>query len=166
MHTARSGCGDDVCGDRGGHAADPGNRDPSGRGGAVIVGGADSLCDPESLARLARTNRLLGGNNSDGMIPGEGAGFGMIVGPDVALVEDARPLELLGVSIARERQHFMQAEPNVSEALTSAFRHLRTHTRAGGRHVDHLLSCQTGELFWAAEFTRAYLRNGLLLPES
>jgi 3-oxoacyl-[acyl-carrier-protein] synthase-1 len=31
--------------------------------------------------------------------------------------------------------------------------------------VDHILSCQTGETFWAQEFNHAYLRNAPLMPE-
>ncbi|HYO68749.1 MAG TPA: hypothetical protein VEU33_21980 [Archangium sp.] len=53
----------------------------------------------------------------------------------------------------------------MAEGLTNAFRQLRLHPLTGARRVDHILSCQTGETFWAQEFNYAYLRNAALMPE-
>jgi hypothetical protein len=60
---------------------------------------------------------------------------------------------------------FIQQKPNLAEGLTEAFHQLRRHPVAGTRRVHHILSCQTGENFWAQEFNYAYLRNASLMPE-
>ena len=137
----------------------------TGKHEAVVVGAVDSWCDGHSLKHLATKNRILGGSNGDGLIPGEAAGFTLLVAPEVSLPPTTPVLRLLGVSLAQEQYHFLQTEPNLASGLTSAFRQLADLPLIGGRRVDHLLSCQTGESFWGEEFARAYLRNASLMPE-
>lgn len=137
----------------------------SGRARAVLVGGVDSWCDPVSLAYLAAAKRVLGEENSDGLIPGEGAGFALVVPAAMKIPEELDALRLLAVAIGREQRHFLQNEPNLAKGLAGVFRCLRTDARAGSRRADLVLSCQTGESYWAEEFSRAYLRNAALMPE-
>ncbi|RYZ43558.1 MAG: 3-oxoacyl-ACP synthase [Myxococcaceae bacterium] len=132
----------------------------------VLVGGVDSMCDRVSLAHQARMGRSLGPGTRDGTLPGEGAGFFLLT-----TVEASRQRRwvaqgrVVGCSLAREPHSFLQREPNRAEGLTDAFRQLRCDPVAGVRRVDHILSCQTGETFWAQEFNSAYLRNASLMPE-
>jgi 3-oxoacyl-[acyl-carrier-protein] synthase-1 len=138
----------------------------SGRADTVLVGAVDSFCDEASLEYLLDQNRLLGPDSSDGLIPGEGAGFVLLgrSGPNRLGGSDP-PVRVLGCALAREPHHFLQSEPNLAEGLTKVFRQLRKHPATGTRRVDYLLSCQTGETFWAQEFVKAYLRNEPLFPE-
>lgn len=137
----------------------------TGKHEAVVVGAVDSSCDRQSLQCLASKNRILGSGTDDGLIPGEAAGFVLLVAPEVRLIPGTPALGLLGVSLAQEQRHFLQADPNRSDGLTSAFRRLVDLPQIGGRRADHLLSCQTGESFWGEELARAYLRNASLMPE-
>jgi 3-oxoacyl-[acyl-carrier-protein] synthase-1 len=137
-----------------------------GRAQCVLVGGADSLSDGPSLRRWVETGRCLGGGRREGLIPGEGAGFLLL-----ARAEEARRqgFDIAGRVLAeahgQEARHFRQEAPGLAEALTEVMRRLRQHPRAGGRRVDVVLSCQTGEGYWAREFGQAYLRNATLFPE-
>jgi 3-oxoacyl-[acyl-carrier-protein] synthase-1 len=132
----------------------------------VLVGGVDSMCDRDSLAHHARAGRNLGPSMRDGIIPGEGAGFALLAS---SLPSGLRggPLQgwIVGSALSRESHSFLQRRPNLADGLAEAFRHLRQHPAAGSRRVNHVLSCQTGETFWAQEFNYAYLRNAALLPE-
>ncbi|MBZ4417982.1 beta-ketoacyl synthase N-terminal-like domain-containing protein [Myxococcus sp. RHSTA-1-4] len=137
-----------------------------GRAPWVLVGGVDSLGDGLSLRRLVETGRCLSGGRGEGLIPGEGAGFLLL-----ARAEEARRarLEVAGWVLAeahgQEARHFRQEAPGRAEALTEVFRQLRWHPGVEGRRVDVVLSCQTGEGYWAREFGQAYLRNAELFPE-
>lgn len=132
----------------------------------VLVGAADSMGDRDSLAHHARTRRSLGPRVRDGSIAGEGAGFFLLGTP---MHPGGRGLSILGritgCALSREPHSFLQQKPNLAHGLTDAFRQLRQHPATGRRRVDHVLSCQTGETFWAKEFNYAYLRNAPLMPE-
>jgi 3-oxoacyl-[acyl-carrier-protein] synthase-1 len=65
--------------------------------------------------------------------------------------------------ITHEVNGFAASEPNRADGLTSAFRELRSGISP--RRADVVLSCQTGESFWAKEFVKAYLRNSTIMPE-
>lgn len=132
----------------------------------VLVGGVDSMCDRESLGLHARNGRSLGPITRDGILPGEGAGF-FLLGPHLSSRQHRLSPQgwVVACALAREQHSFLQQKPNLAEGLTDAFRQLRRHPVAGAQRVDHLLSCQTGESFWAQEFNYAYLRNASLMPE-
>jgi len=138
----------------------------SRKGGWVLVGGVDSMCDRDSLAHHARAGRNLGPSTRDGILPGEGAGFFLLTARVPAgqgsLSSHGR---VVSCALAQEPHSFLQRKPNLAEGLSDAFRQLRQHPVAGARRVDHLLSCQTGESFWAQELNYAYLRNAVLMPE-
>lgn len=131
----------------------------------VLVGAVDSLCDPASLAHLVRETRVLGGMNRDGLIAGEGAGFLVLARPDSPPARRAAPLGTISKCVlTSERIPFTSREPSLATGLTEAFRKLRLDP-AVRLPVDVVLSCQTGESFWAHELARAHIRNISLMPE-
>ncbi|MFO0888045.1 MAG: beta-ketoacyl synthase N-terminal-like domain-containing protein [Isosphaeraceae bacterium] len=130
----------------------------------VLVGAVDSYCDMTSLVYLSSLGRHLSPSNCDGVIPGEGAGF-VLLGRDESLTAPGPRMRVLACCVDMEARHFLQEEPNLGDGLTRVFRALRQHPLTGGQRVDRLLSCQTGETFWAREFAMASLRNGALMPE-
>ncbi|GHH02748.1 3-oxoacyl-ACP synthase [Comamonas sp. JC664] len=132
----------------------------------VLVGAVDSLCDQETLTRLAAQGRTLGGPHRDGIIPGEGAGFALVSkAGGMKPRSDAARGQVLGCALATDDRHFMQSRPPLGHGLTHVFHRLRTHPVTGARRADFFLSCQPTEAFWGREFTQAYLRNIELLPE-
>jgi 3-oxoacyl-[acyl-carrier-protein] synthase I len=124
----------------------------------ALVGAVDSLCTTETLAQQ---RRLLGPPVSDGLIPGEGAGF-------LLLTSRAAPGSLgqvIQAAVGCEARHFHHAEPNQGKGLTAVLRAVRTHPAVRGRRADLLFTCETGERFWADELAMAYFRNVALMPE-
>jgi 3-oxoacyl-[acyl-carrier-protein] synthase I len=129
---------------------------------AVLIGAVDSLCSSDVLMRLDDEGRLLRPARH-GTIPGEGAAF--------VLLERAKPRQaaetlvlgrLIRVSTALEPFHFLQDAPNTGQALSAVFRQLRSRWV---QRADILFTCETGEPFWVAELSMAYLRNVPLMPE-
>lgn len=128
---------------------------------AVLVGGADSLCDALTLQGLVAKGRIQG-SSPDGFIPGEGAGFVVLVRADRSARHVPGAFSVLATHLA---QHRGEAGATVGTSLASVFRALRRSPLLASTRCHHLVSCQTGESRWATEFAVAYLRNGELFPE-
>ena len=138
----------------------------------AIVGAIDSLCDPVTLDSLAAQDRVLGAENSDGIVPGEAAGFITLVdaGNRTALGQsgDQAATRIIAIATDNEPRPFLCAgsrQGDQGEALTRVFAALRTSSNVMALRAERVLSCQTSEDYWAQEFANAYLRNAPLLPE-
>lgn len=132
---------------------------------AALVGGIDSLVDPETLSELAARGCLLGGTNLDGRIPSEAAGFFLVQppqyrGPHPALAR------ILAVEEDQDLKPYSQVQAGEAltnaEGLTRVFHRLSRFYQA---RTDGVFSAQPGEGFWGREFSYAYLRNAALMPE-
>jgi 3-oxoacyl-[acyl-carrier-protein] synthase I len=133
---------------------------------AVLVGAADSLVDPTSLRVLQEDERLLGDRNPDGIIPGEAAGWVLLVRPELARhPELSARAEIVALTTARDDAPMDDRVPLSAAALTRVFRALRAAPALTGRRVDRVYSAQPETAFWAAEFSAAYLRNASMMPE-
>ncbi len=127
----------------------------------AVVGGLDSRVDPSTLRALADADRLLGRRNPDGLLPGEGAAFLVLVSPRAATT-DRTLARLTGFALAREPHPRGHGGPYVGDGLTGVFRALQV--RHPGR-VDVVFSAQTGEGCYGRAFAYAYLRAAALMPE-
>jgi 3-oxoacyl-[acyl-carrier-protein] synthase-1 len=129
---------------------------------SVLIGAVDSLCSRDVLMSLDAGGRLLR-PAKHGTVPGEGAAF--------LLLERAAPRRMAGTptlgrivraSTSLEPRHFLQDAPNTGQALSAVFRQLRSRWE---QRADIFYTCETGEPFWVAELSMAYLRNVPLMPE-
>jgi 3-oxoacyl-[acyl-carrier-protein] synthase-1 len=131
----------------------------------ALVGAVDSLCAPGMLRRLDSERRILG-PVLDGIIPGEGASFGWLVGQDEPQARrDGAIGTLLCATTGVEARHLHQDQPNTAQALSAVLQTLRNHPAGSARRADLLYTCETGERFFAQEFIAAYLRNTAIMPE-
>lgn len=125
----------------------------------VAIIAADSLVDVETLRSLGDHDRLMGRTHRDGILPGEGA---------ACLLLDAAPYRPLArihaLALAREAEPLAMVTAKVGGALglTHVFRSL---LHAFGTRVDEVFVGTTGQVFFAREFSHAYLRNAALMPE-
>lgn len=132
---------------------------------AALVGGCDSLCDRESLDALVRKRRILGADSFDGLIPGEGAGFLLLMEAGAARKSQLQQLALIeNCALGRDAEPFTARSPWHAVGLTQLFNQLRLADPNAPR-VDAFFSCQTGESFWAKELSLASMRNPSLMPE-
>jgi 3-oxoacyl-[acyl-carrier-protein] synthase-1 len=130
----------------------------------VALAAVDSDCDPNSLLRLARRKALLGKDNPQGRIPGEGAAFILLARPDALRQIRARALAWLGgIRTGMEPRHLLQPRSSTGEGLTRVFGELRS--AHPDWRADAVYSSQPGTNHWGREFKLAALRNAALLPE-
>lgn len=109
--------------------------------------------------------RLPAAGRTEGLIPGEGAGF-LLVERQSGISHHSHGFAMLiGTSTGRESNHFRQGSPNNGDALTAVLQSLCKVSPAPGVRADLLYTCETGERFWAEELLMACLRNPGLVPE-
>jgi 3-oxoacyl-[acyl-carrier-protein] synthase-1 len=126
----------------------------------VILGGAHSDQCPARLARLSRQRRLYSSENTDGVLPGEGAGFVALLEPAgarrVGLSARAQLVALgTGHDKARPDNHESAFE---AAGLTLAVRRATETLRAHGQRVGwqfNDLACEAYRLSeWISVMTR------------
>jgi 3-oxoacyl-[acyl-carrier-protein] synthase I len=130
---------------------------------AVLVAGVDSYCDPVSLEQLDDRLRILGEDNPDGLIPGEGAGVVLLASGSAARRAGLAALGTLETSaLGRDAEPFEERTGAHARGLTAVLRQLRSTSAV---RVDAVLSCQTSEGLWARELSIAHMRNAAVMPE-
>lgn len=130
---------------------------------AALVVGLDSYCDEASLVQLDEGRRILGDDNPDGLIPGEGAGAVLLADPAWARRAGLPALAaLLACAHGRDTDPFERRTGAHARGLTAT---LRALSRAAPARVDAVFSCQTGEGLWARELSIAHIRNVEIMPE-
>lgn len=107
----------------------------------VLVGGVDSLTDPERVAQLAREGRLIDAANSDGFVPGEAA----VV---LLLSSRAEPGALAyfqGLGAARESAVHGSDEPVTGLGLQQAIVQALGEARVRIQDIAYLMHDFSGE---------------------
>ncbi len=124
----------------------------------VLVGGVDSHLDPEVLAMLDRSRRLL--TSGDGFAPGEGAAFLLLGRGRHAQAGQPVPIARLNaVATGTEPGHRESSEPYLGEGLASTLQTLFAAPGAPSRPVKTVYAGLNGESFWAKEWGTAHVRN-------
>jgi 3-oxoacyl-[acyl-carrier-protein] synthase-1 len=130
----------------------------SGRGQSVLVGGVDTHLDLRVLDNLDIEQRLLGDHVSDGLIPGEGAGFLVLSRQTTAPKPPAT--FIAGVGLASDPGHRYAEAPARGEGLWNAMNALFSATPLGNLQIQSTLAGLNGENFSAKEWGVARLRHG------
>lgn len=126
----------------------------------ALVGGADSLLDPELLQDLDRQQRVLAEGVADGFAPGEGAAFVLL---------GAAPPASGGVAIpaapgfGQEPGHRGSDQPNLAQGLTAA---VASALEGSSAPVATALCDLNGERLEAVEWGAVSIRQGPALAES
>lgn len=130
----------------------------------VLLAAVDTDCDPDSLLRLARRGALLGDQNPQGRIPGEGAAFVLLTRAEVPRQLGVEPWAWIG-ACARDREpmHMLQPESTTAEGLTRLFARIRG--ALPDWRAELVCSCQPNTNHWGRSFKLASLRHPELLPE-
>jgi 3-oxoacyl-[acyl-carrier-protein] synthase I len=127
------------------------------RADSVVVGGADSFFDGGLLRELDRDQRVLGPRSLDGFIPGEGAGFVLLVRK--TSVSDSSPtVAILGIGSAKDAGHRSAPGPARGEGLTGAIDAMRARSQLSAP-VANIYASLNGESFGAKEWGVARLRH-------
>lgn len=124
----------------------------------ILIGAVDSHYDAVRLDALENAKRLLLKGETDGFVPGEGAGF-LLLTRHVELA-DRRNNQVIAISkpgIADEPGHLHSDQPYRGEGLHQAFK--RALAGHPNEKIQAIYSSMNGEHHWAKELGVARLRN-------
>jgi 3-oxoacyl-[acyl-carrier-protein] synthase I len=131
----------------------------AGEADLCLAGGVDSYLHPETLQWLDENEQLHGDKNRWGFIPGEGAGFCLLVGSHYAAkLESTDTLgQIVRIASARETKVIKTRTVCIGEGLTAAFKEV-LDVMPSGRKIDYALADLNGEPYRADEFAFAMTR--------
>jgi 3-oxoacyl-[acyl-carrier-protein] synthase-1 len=127
---------------------------------AVVVGGVDSYLDLRLLGTLDAEQRILGSRVMDGFIPGEGAAFFVLTGPDVPATQARQPRVVVhGAASAMDEGHRYGTAPARGEGLAMALAQLRQRAGELPGPIGTTFAGFNGENFDAKMWGVARLRH-------
>ena len=126
----------------------------------VIVGGVDTYLDLRLLGTLDAEQRILGPRVMDGFIPGEGAAFYLVSGPDAAATRPAGASVVVnGAASAMDPGHRYGDAPAKGEGLSSALEQARQLLQPAVARIETTFAGFNGENFDAKQWGVARLRH-------
>jgi 3-oxoacyl-[acyl-carrier-protein] synthase-1 len=133
----------------------------------VIVGGVDSLIEPDLLRALHARGRLAVPPRRVGFFPGEGAALLLLEAPARALTRGAGVLALLEApASAREAITVDTPEPCDGAGLSAAIEETLAALADGGSAIGLCYSDLNGEPFRSEELSQALVRSLRHVPRS
>jgi 3-oxoacyl-[acyl-carrier-protein] synthase I len=126
-----------------------------GKFSRVLIAATDSLVSWPTLSLYERENRLLTASNSNGFMPGEGAGA-LLVG---AVGGSASELLCTGIGFAREAAHLESGEPLRAEGLSRAIKAALSDAGREMHHMDFRITDLSGEQYYFKEAALALSRT-------
>lgn len=128
---------------------------------ALVVAGADSWLDPDTLEWLEQTGQLHGAgprNNAWGFVPGEGAGAVLVLQRDAVPAHGLNMFaQVAGIGTGMETSLIRSSGVCLGEGLTAAFRAAFVGLEPNGR-VSDVYCDMNGEPYRADEYGFAVLR--------
>jgi 3-oxoacyl-[acyl-carrier-protein] synthase-1 len=119
----------------------------------VLIAATDSMLSWPTLSVYEREDRLLTPRNSNGFMPGEGAGA-LLVGPP----EGKGELVCAGVGFAMEAAHIDSGEPLRAEGLSTAIKDALAEAGCGLHDLDYRITDVSGEQYYFKEAALALSR--------
>lgn len=120
----------------------------------VLIAATDSLLSWPTLSHYAQQARLLSERNSDGFMPGEGAGalrVGQPGGRDALLVS--------GIGFGREAAHIASEEPLRADGLSSAIKAALADAGMQMHDLEFRIADTSGEQYYFKEAALALTRT-------
>lgn len=131
-----------------------------------LVGGVDGYYHPATLEWLDASLRLSGGDARSAFVPGEGAGFVMLMSSAAARSLGLRSLACVpAVSVGFEPKPSEGPTPCIGEGLTDTIRRVLEQLPASERTIDDIVCDINGERHRAEEWGFVGLRLGQWLGD-
>lgn len=121
----------------------------------VLIAAADSLLAWPTLSHYERVDRLLTARNSNGFMPGEGAGA-LLVGAGEG---QAGEMVCTGIGFGREAAHIDSGEPLRAEGLSLAIKAALTDAGCAMHDMDFRITDLSGEQYYFKEAALALSRT-------
>lgn len=123
--------------------------------GHVLIVSVDSLLQPATISHFDRSGRLLTSVNSDGFMPGEGAGA-LLVG---RASPSAKQMLCHGLGFGIEQARIDADEPLRADGLTSAIKMALQDAACAMHDVDYRIADLSGEQYYFKEASLALSRT-------
>ncbi len=133
-----------------------------GKAEQVLIAATDSLLSWPTLGHYEREGRLLGERNSNGFIPGEGAGallVGLEGGASAGHSADAVGFVCGGIGFAHELATIQSDEPLRAEGLRQAIEAALAGTGLAMHDIDYRVTDLSGEHYYFKEAALALSRT-------
>jgi 3-oxoacyl-[acyl-carrier-protein] synthase I len=127
----------------------------AGKTPQVLIAATDSLLTWQTLSVYEQDDRLLTARNSNGFIPGEGAGA-LLIGRPVGKAE----LLCAAIGFGIEKAHIDSGDPLRADGLTTAIRGVLTDACCEMHDLDYRITDLSGEQYY---FKEAALALGRIL---
>lgn len=128
----------------------------------ALIAATDSLLSWPTLGHYEREGRVLGERNSNGFIPGEGAGA-LLVGPATATgvdgSADAAGFVCNGIGFAKEPATIQSDEPLRAEGLRQAIEAALAEAGLAMHDIDYRITDLSGEHYYFKEAALALSRT-------
>jgi 3-oxoacyl-[acyl-carrier-protein] synthase I len=121
----------------------------------VLVAATDSLLSWPTLSQYERQDRLLSARNSNGFMPGEGAGAMLVAAPQGVVGE----LLCTGIGFGREAAHIDSGEPLRADGLSQAIRASLSEAGCQMHDMDFRITDNSGEHYYFKEAALALSRT-------
>jgi 3-oxoacyl-[acyl-carrier-protein] synthase-1 len=126
----------------------------------VVLGGVHSDYDPRAIAALESSGRLFSSDNLDSRIPGEAAGFVVLIRDEYAARKALSPIaRILGAGIGKERATPANDAPaHEAQGATAALEKATKPLLDAGQTAGWLLTDLTFEMHRMREWQSAFAR--------
>ena len=121
----------------------------------VLIAAADSLLSWPTLSHYEQHDRLLTARNSNGFMPGEGAGALLVGAP----TGRAGELACTGIGFAREPAHIDSEEPLRGDGLSQAVKAALADAGSAMHDMDFRITDNSGEQYYFKEAALALSRT-------
>ncbi|MEO7853685.1 MAG: hypothetical protein ABIR94_15745 [Rubrivivax sp.] len=121
----------------------------------VLIAATDSLLTWPTLSHYEERERLLTAQNSNGFMPGEGAGA-LLVGAPASVADE---LVCTGIGFAREAAHINGEEPLRGDGLSQAVRSALSDAGCEMHDIDFRITDNSGEQYYFKEAALALSRT-------
>ena len=122
----------------------------------VLIAAADSLLTWPTLSHYERESRLLTATNSNGFMPGEGAGALLVGKPAFGAVPE---LVISGLGFAVEKANINSEEPLRAEGLSQAIKAALADAGVQMHDMDYRITDVSGEQYYFKEAALALSRT-------
>jgi 3-oxoacyl-[acyl-carrier-protein] synthase-1 len=120
----------------------------------AIVGGVDSLIEPDTLGYLHGKKRIKTEDNSEGLIPSEAAAFLLIETQEHAINREANIMAMLSApNTSTESNTIWTDQPSLAKAASDAMRNTFQQLNDQGEQTGIIVSDMTGESYYGKELS-------------
>jgi 3-oxoacyl-[acyl-carrier-protein] synthase-1 len=138
----------------------------SGAMDACLVGGVDSYFQPDTLEWLDGNRQLVGAISRSGFVPGEGAGFCLIMADTAWRRLGLSPLATVAsVALGKETKLIKTSDICLGEGLTATIRDALKHVLARGESINTIICDMNSERYRGEEWGFVCLRLPLCFDD-